>query len=229
MTFEQAIQRFRVLEQQYTAGQITLDQYRIGLLECRVTDAYGRTWMPQERTGEWYVLMNGQWVPGKTLPPQAAMPVMPPSQFAPLYTAQAQPVAHPSEQAVAQAKGGTKLGVSLIIWFIIFVVIAVIIGIITKGAEPLIFVGIGVAALISLIIILVNAGSAWEGQIVDIRTHTEHYYDSDGDRRTRRVTYAYLRQPNGNTKRIHCGLGYQVGDYVVKRKGETTPRLVKHS
>ncbi len=243
MTFDEAAQRFRWLEQQFTSGQINMEQYRSGLAECRVTDQYGRLWMPQERTGEWYVYVNGQWVQGRTLQAQS-QPLSPyvqqpqPAAQYPTQGYQAQPVAQYPAQRYQRAqpgvqrpsnmtstKGGMSVGLSLLFWVIGFAALAVILYLVTKESEAVL--GAGVAAAISLIIILANSASSWEGRIEDIRTTRERYHDSDGDSHTRTVTYAYVLQPNGKTKRVQAGHGWQVGDYLLKKRGEMSVRLIK--
>jgi hypothetical protein len=213
MNSQEAEQRFKALEQQLTAGQITLDQYRVGLNELRVYDSAGRLWMPQERTGAWYVYLNGQWQPASVV----QSPQTPPS-YAP---ANAVPIP-PTRQSSTPAKSGGKLGVTLIIWFIIFMIIAVVAWFLSK--EAMVVLTVGAIALFSLVLILVTAVSAWEGQVVDIRAETKRTRDSSGHTHTRVVRNAYIRQPNGSTKKTSAG-NWQVGDYIVKRRGEMSPRV----
>lgn len=215
MNYQQAEERFHGLEQQLTSGQITMDQYRTGLNELRVTDSAGRLWMPQERTGAWFVYLNGQWQP--------ASAVQNPPQSSPAYVTPSTPI-HLTQQASIQAtKGGGKLGVTLIIWFVIFLVVAVVAFIISK--DPMVVLIIGFIALISLVFILASAASAWEGEVVDIRTETRRVRNSRGHYSTQVVRYAIIRQPNGQIKKISSSGNWNIGDYVVKRRGEMSPRI----
>ncbi len=80
LSFAQAEGQFAALEAQYQAGQITLEYYRTVLTQLQITDASGNLWQMQERTGAWYVLSQGQWVPAN--PPGAIAPptIAPPAQ-----------------------------------------------------------------------------------------------------------------------------------------------------
>jgi hypothetical protein len=55
MNFQQAHKQFKVLDQQFRAGRISIDQYKAALVQLRVTDDRGNIWQIQERTGAWYV------------------------------------------------------------------------------------------------------------------------------------------------------------------------------
>ena len=72
MNFTEAEQRFRFLEDQRQRGVLSLEQYRAELAQLRVTDAWGRLWMLQEQTGQWFVFHEGQWHPSQ--PPQQTPP-----------------------------------------------------------------------------------------------------------------------------------------------------------
>jgi hypothetical protein len=81
-------------------------RYRAALNELRVTDPWGRLWMPQEHTGQWHVYQNGQWVPAAppvTPPPppaQVSYPqAYPPQQGQQAYYPQAAPQAYPPQQS----------------------------------------------------------------------------------------------------------------------------------
>ncbi|MHB1356539.1 MAG: hypothetical protein ACYCZF_11240 [Anaerolineae bacterium] len=215
MNYQEAEQRFHGLEQQLSAGQITMDQYRTGLNELRVTDSAGRLWMPQERTGAWYVYLDGQWQP--------ASAVQNPPQPSPAYAPQSTPI-RPAQQASQATGGGLKLGVTLIIWFVIFLVVAVVAFLVSKDLTVLLIVGL--VALFSLIAILLSAASAWEGEVIDNRTETRRTRDSNGHYHTRIERYAILRQPNGKTKKVSTSGNWNIGDYLVKRRGELAPRIV---
>ena len=216
MNYQEAEQRFHGLEQQLTVGQITMDQYRAGLNELRVTDSTGRLWMPQERTGAWYVYLNGQWQPASAVQsPQITNPVA--------YTPPSVPIRSTQQAPIYATKGGGKLGITVVIWLVIFAVIAVVGLILSKDFR--VVAGVGVAALISLVLILVSAAGAWEGEVVDNRTETRRVRNSSGHYSTQIVRYAIIRQPNGTTKKVSTSGTWKVGAYVVKRRGEMSPRV----
>lgn len=70
MDFREAEARFRQLELQLRIRRITPEAYRAALNAIRVTDAQGRLWMIQERTGRWHVYEGGRWLPA--MPPRFA-------------------------------------------------------------------------------------------------------------------------------------------------------------
>ncbi len=85
MNFQEAEQKFRELENKWSAGLLTLDNYRAILVNLRVIDAHGQVWMMQEHTGVWYVFRDGQWVlPGQPPLPQAAQVVSSSAPAAPV-------------------------------------------------------------------------------------------------------------------------------------------------
>ncbi len=166
--------------------------------------------MPQERTGQWHVWQQGQWIPA-TPPGMAAPP--PPVPAAPT-AAYAQPAAAGSRQA---GGGGSKVGKYIAIWLVFWVLVAVAVLIFAK--EPAILAGVGLAALISLVLMLSSMSSHWQGQVVDIRLERERVRNGD-DWDWEQVTFAYIREPSGKTRKMRAMPGWQVGDRLVKRKGE---------
>jgi hypothetical protein len=84
--------------------------------------------------------------------------------------------------------------------------------------------GVALAALISLIFILINLSSSWQGEIVDVRVEEERSTDDEGYTQTRRVRYAYVRRPNGKIKKVQAHRKWQVGDRLEKRRGEAQVR-----
>ena len=73
MNFQEAQDKFTILEQKWKAGLINQESYRAVLANLRVTDGAGQQWMMQEHTGDWFVLRGSQWV--RAMPPQTG-PVM---------------------------------------------------------------------------------------------------------------------------------------------------------
>ena len=86
--FRDAERQYMLLDEQFTSGMITLDQYRAMLNQLRVTDKNGEVWQLQERTRAWFVFRQGQWQvstpPGtvQTPPPPVnqVRPIPPPVQ-----------------------------------------------------------------------------------------------------------------------------------------------------
>lgn len=86
MDYQRAEREFRRLEELRQMGFLTEEEYRAELGALRVVDEWGRTWMLQERTGQWFVFHEGQWVPATPpgRPAAAAAPEapQPPAQVA---------------------------------------------------------------------------------------------------------------------------------------------------
>ncbi len=62
MDFITAENQFRQLTYQYEQQRISIEQYRTEISQLQVTDAYGRTWMLQEGSGQWFVFHDNQWI-----------------------------------------------------------------------------------------------------------------------------------------------------------------------
>jgi len=232
MDFNEAEQRFRFLEDQRNRGAITPEQYRAELNLLRVTDAQGRLWMPQERTGQWYVHEGGQWraaqpptqTPHSPPPPPAGVASQPRPQPGP---AQPQPVRLQSQPAQPQAeKGGgcSRTLRSLVLWAVIWAIIGVVVYLIWGREEPAVLLGIGLAALISLVLMLGSMASSWSGIIEELRVEEERTTDEEGYSHTQHVRYAYVRRDNGKIKKTPAMPKWEVGDRLVKHRGETHVR-----
>jgi len=253
MTFAEAEQRFRFLEDQRGRGILTLEQYRAELAQLRVSDPWGRLWMLQEQTGQWFVFHEGQWrasqppqqVPQAPPPPVQASPFPQASYPAPAgyqpqvpqYPAPAQqnyqqPPARPAQQpaqipgpgAQPQAEKSSGCGkwlLYLVLWVVIWAIIAVVVYFVA-GEEPMAVAGVGLAAVISLILMLAMLSSHWEGAIVDIRMekHRVSDNDDDGSWHWETITYAYVRRSNGKVKKERAMPNWDVGDRLEKRRGE---------
>ena len=232
MNFNEAEQRFRFLEDQRTRGVITMEQYRAELNLLRVTDAQGRLWMLQERTGHWYIHEGGQWraaqppvqMPPPPPPPPADVAPQPRSQPA---QPQPQPVQLQSRPAQPQAEKGGGCGKTLlylVLWAVIWSVVAVVVYMIWGRETPEGLLGVGLAALISLVFLLGSLSSAWSGTIEDVRIEKVRTTDDEGYSYTKNERFAYVRRDNGKRKRMNAMPQWQVGDRLVKNRGETHVR-----
>jgi hypothetical protein len=237
MDFNEAEQRFRFLEDQRKRGVITLEQYRAGLNVLRVTDAQGRLWMPQERTGRWFVYQNGRWRAAQP-PSHTSSPPPPPadvvSQLHP-QPVQPQPRPQPRPQPVQpqprsqpvqpqpQAEKGSGCGKSilyLVLWAVIWFIIAVGVFLIWGREEPMALLGVGLAALISLVLMLATLSQAWSGTVVDVRIEQVRSTDEDGYTQIDDVRFAYVRRASGKVKKMRAMPQWQVGDRLEKKRGE---------
>ncbi len=233
MDFYAAEQRFRQLENQRRAGAMGEEEYRAELNRLRVTGPRGRLWMMQEQTGQWHVHHEGQWVPAQPPQPTPPPPPPPPPLGEPAPRAPAQPRPRPQPQPQPQPRppvekqggGCLKVGLYLVGWFVFWTLAAGVVLVIWGDEEPFALLGgVALAALISLIFILINLSSSWQGEIVDVRVEEERSTDDEGYTQTRRVCYAYVRRPNGKTKKVQAHPKWQVGDRLEKRRGEAQVR-----
>ena len=236
MTFDEAESRFRWLEGELAAGRMTAEQYRAGVAGLRVVDAEGRHWMLQERTGQWHWYNGTQWLPATPPraappPPPAPAPVPPPPAYAPQpYQVQGSgqvPLAGGTAPAQAQGGGCGRALLYLAIAAVFWSVVGVVVFIFWGRQRPEIMAGIGLAALISFVIMGFQMLGAWEGQIVDIRCERVRTTDEDGHVDWEDVNFAYIREPSGKMRKMRSGWGWQVGDYLVKRRGD--PNITKNS
>lgn len=236
MDFVEAQQRFRFIEDQRARGVISEEQYRTELNTLRVTDAQGRLWMPQERTGQWFVHQNGQWMaaqpPSQTPPPppppvaaQPARGVMQPVSAQRAKAGSPQP-ARPQPVPTADKGGGCgKFLLYLVIWFVCWAVIAIAVYIFVGREEPATLLGVAAAALLSLLLMLGSLSSSWSGKIVDIRVERVRVSSSSDDYdHFENVRFAYVLRTSGKTKKMRAMPAWQVGDRLEKRRGETYPK-----
>jgi hypothetical protein len=237
MDFQQAQAGFQWLDGQMKAGAITQEQYQSGLNELRVTDPWGRLWMQQERTGIWHCYSDGTWVAAQppVLPAAAppAVPAYPRQQAAPAAYAPTSMGA----RAQAPVSGGVKKELSLfmkyvrmlLIWLGIWVVIAAAFYLFYARLQPqgnLMMAGIGVAAVLSLVLMLWSLRGSWKGQVTEIRIVKEQQGDDDGSYSVD-VRYAFIRQVTGRMRKERAMPDWQPGDWLEKRLGENWVRKMK--
>ena len=220
MDFQAAQKAFERIEYLRSTGHLSDEEYRGKLNELRVTDAWGRLWMPQERTGRWHVWHQGQWVPAA--PPGMDAPAAPTVESGPAPSAadtRTAATGHQQAAPPARARSGSKLGLYIIIWLVFWSLVAIALLIFVAPKEPMVLAGVGLAALLSLVLMLASMSSQWQGQVVDVRQVRERVRRGD-DAYWEDVTYAYIREPSGKTRKMRAMPGWRVGDHLQKRKGE---------
>jgi hypothetical protein len=118
-----------------------------------------------------------------------------------------------------------KVLLYFVVWFVLFAILAAAVYLFTK--EPLAAAGVGLAALLSLVFMVRSLSESWSGQIVDIRT--ERVYvpgDEDSPGEWEEQVFAYVQQPGRHQlRKIRAMGGWQVGDWLEKRRGETHIRV----
>jgi len=230
MDFAQAEARFRQIETLRASGQLSEAGYRAELDQLRVYDGQGRLWMPQEGTGDWYVYVDGAWqaaTPPRIAPPPPAAARRAPVRQAPVQGGQGfQPQAAPMPQIDNSGCAVGKVVQYGVIWLIVFSILAVIIYLVSDQMIEAVY-GVGLAAAISALIMFFRMIKAYQGRITDIRTVESTSYDEDGERQVRRITYAYLLQPDGKTKRVQANRGWEIGDYIVKQRGHMNAKKIQ--
>lgn len=234
MTFTEAEERFRWLERQRRIRRLSMEEYRRALNEIRITDSAGRMWMLQELTGHWHVWDGSQWRladPHRRTPAPQPQPQERPRAQAPSPQPAPTPGPQPQAQGAAPQQASSSGGCGKFvlygaIWAVLWTIIAIAVYFLWGREEPMTMAGVGVAALLSLVITTVILLRNWEGQIVELRSERKRVDDDDGDWHYENRLYAYIRQPNGKIRKETAQHGWQVGDRLVKRRGEMNVRKV---
>lgn len=223
MNYREAEDRFRMLENRRERGVLSQEQYRAELNRLRVTDAEGRLWMLQERTGQWHVYQDGRWIASE--PPSAARSTPPPVAV----TSEPAPRRRSEPPMPAKEGGGCrKTALYLIAWASLWTIVAVVVYLVWGRDEPMGLVGVALAAVISLIFLLFNLGSQWSGEIVDIRMERVRVDHGEDDWHYEDRRFAYVRRDSGKTKRMEAPRKWQIGDRLEKRRGEGQLRHYPH-
>jgi hypothetical protein len=227
--FQETERQYRWYTDQWQRGRLDLAGYRDAINRLRVTDAQGRQWMLQEGSGQWHMWVGDHWEPGMPYP-QAAPPA-PPS---PLRPPQAQPTPSASRAPATprtDSGGGSFVGGLLRYALGTVVVFALI------GGALLLFVddfgidgllGVGLAAVISMALMVGTLNKSWEGQIVELfekRQRVASGFDDAPDD-FRYVLYARIRLPSGKLRQEPAMPGWQVGSYLHKRRGQAHIEVV---
>lgn len=133
------------------------------------------------------------------------------------------PIPQPSAE-----RGGcltVRVFLYLVGWFVLWSLIAL--GLLLFTNEPMAVAGVGLAALISLIFMVRSLSDSWQGRIVDLRLEKEYVpgdEDEPGD--WEEQLYAYVQEAGRRKPRkIRAESGWQVGDWLEKRRGETCIRV----
>ena len=233
MNYQEAESKFRWIEEQRAAGRMNEQTYCNELNQLRVVDAWGRYWMMQERTGQWHLYDGTQWIPA--IPPSQSAPPPPPVQAvsaAPMPQPQSY---QPSPQVAASQlvkveRGGLLPGKTLsylLIWLVGWIIIAVVVFFVIAKDQPNVLLGVAAGAVLSLVLMLGSLASHWQGQIVDLQVKRVRVQQDEDDWRWEDQTFATIRQPNGRIRTMRAISGWQVGDRLEKRRGETYIRVTR--
>jgi len=112
----------------------------------------------------------------------------------------------------------------LITWAIIWLVVGIVVYLIAGQQYPDVVWGIALAAIISLGFMIKSLSEEYEGEIIEIKQEERYVSDDDGGS-VEKFLVAILKQPNGTTKKLRALKGYQVGTYIIKKKGESVPKV----
>ncbi len=184
LTYAQAEQAFAELERRRQAGEIDESSYRQELSALRVRDEQGLTWMLQERTGQWFVFDQGNWVastpPGikPTMTPPPPPPPPPPPQQPSVTSPTSAPPKGPTAQqpqtiapaqvtprrssadAPARARRMSCLGVTLriLLWDLLWIGVALVVYAFIGQRMPWLFIPVGLLAATTMFLWLRRLG-----------------------------------------------------------------------
>lgn len=225
MDFKEAETLFLELKHHYRQGNIDEEKYREGLRHIRVRDDEGKVWAIEESTGRWHCFKQGKWVPETpphyTPPDLSAKKHTKPSPNVTTTMTQPIPVISQSEPEGEPAEAKLKIeGLSYLIGVVIFWIL-VGVGILIWGENnPLLVFVLSVIAFITLIMTRLSFSKAWEGKIVDIRTEQGHVEDGPEAWHNETQRMAYIRLPDGKTHKERLQDGWEIGDWLVKQRGD---------
>lgn len=123
----------------------------------------------------------------------------------------------PSDDPSSRGEIGMKG--ALLFWLILWAAIAIGVGM-AAGLEAV--AGVGLAAVISLVLMWRQRAAAWRGRVIEVRSEQERVRRHK-HWRTETRTYVYIQDDRGSIRKeplMHEEL--RVGDLVEKRKGEAT-------
>ncbi len=228
MDFKEAETLFLELKRHYRQGNIDEEKYRDGLRHIRVRDDEGKIWAIEESTGRWHCFRQGKWLPETpphyTPPDISAQKRHTPSHLTPAPTTRPIRVVSQAEPEKPAKKNLKIEGLPYLIGVVIFW-ISVGIGILVWGENnPLLVFVLSIIALITLIMTRLSCSKAWEGKIVDIRTEQVRVKDGPEAWHNESRRMAYIRMPNGETHKERLQDDWQIGDWLVKQRGDAKIR-----
>ncbi|NLT74072.1 MAG: hypothetical protein GXX94_07755 [Chloroflexi bacterium] len=229
--FRQAERQFRQYTSEAEAGRLDLESYRAAINSLRVTDEQGHLWMLQEGSGLWHLWLGDRWV--------AATPYDNPPPVTPAQSIATTPqrAASPARMTVSPEASGNIVDRAgclrqMIKYALITVIIFGLIGgalfLFVEDFPPEGLLGVGLAALISLLISARQLSTHWEGVIVEIRVERQRVTDDDDNVSYTYVPFAHIREPSGKIRKQRSVTGWEVGDYVRKRQGVTSAENLGH-
>ncbi len=150
MDYEQAEREFQRIEALRQAGSIDEEAYRIQLDALRVIDEHGRTWMLQERTGQWFVYDQGQWMastpPGSETAPQPVQsPISPPS-------ATEEPSRKAEPASSNRRPGCFSITLRIMLWMVVWLGTAWAVSALPRLTPRWAYWAVGVGALATLVL-----------------------------------------------------------------------------
>ena len=112
---------------------------------------------------------------------------------------------------------GLGIAIGVVVWVIIAIAAEVF-----AGREAV--YGVGLAALISLVLGVHNYNDDWEGTVERLETRRVRVDDGDGDYHHQNRLIATIRRSNGKRKEMHASSDWAIGDRLIKRRGKALVR-----
>lgn len=113
---------------------------------------------------------------------------------------------------------------ALLWWAVIWLVVGAVVYAFVGQETPDVLLGIGLAAAISLFVIVKTMSEQWEGEIIEVKVEEKYVSDDDGGSFEKRLK-ALVRLSNGKIKKVDAIKGYDVGCYLVKKRGEASVKV----
>jgi len=220
LTFSEAEARFWQLKGMRSAGRLDQAAFESALRDLMVQDPAGCWWMPHQETGQWHVFDGAKWAPAAPPATEGARTVAPRSvgsdsgAVAGARSAVASPAAE-------NAAGGLGMMAALIVALVFWAAVAVGVAVFVS---PQVVLGVGAAALISIVLMLRTYRDAWEGVIERVEKRRVRVNRGDDDFYWEDQLFSIVRLANGRTKDLRWIKGWEVGDRLVKRRGEVSIR-----
>lgn len=123
-----------------------------------------------------------------------------------------------------------KMLVMIVVWLGLWAVIYGIVLLLEPSYPVELAMGVCTAAAASLILTVCIMSAKWEGRIEEIcverKRSKQRFGTGRGSYYGGEIPVAYIRTPNGGIKKVPACREWEVGDYLVKRRGDMNAEVV---